>query len=1011
MRKQGTCNLQRKTILRLTRWAGLITVVLLLDYSASAAEVHPSSKEYLVDSWSTENGLPQNTILSITQTRDGYLWLATFNGLVRFDGVRFTVFNPVNTPALPSGRILEVMVDRHGWLWIFSEESQLTRMAGGHFEAAAGHWGLPNSRFAPNGIDPEGNLWMHEVNTPVSWRWKGDRFVPADYLESFSDEEFKAISAGAHRGMWLERGGDWNGLRVDRFRDALVARGGARPSVFGRSRRGDVWVVTETQVETIHGRSVYGFGPGTLINSATDLAESLDGTVFLATWTQGLFALSAMGGLEKVSLGPVDSGIRVLFMDAEGNLWVGNDVAGLFRLRRRIFRNLTRADGLGGAVMKSIAESIDGNLWVANQGGLDRLSPDGTAQNVIKSSDLWSLARNSRGELWVGSFGGGLWQVQENPNSLRPCQAKGGDRPTSVRVLAPSRQGGLWLGATDGLWEINGAELSRVDLPAELPARDVRAIVEDSAGRLCLGLYGGGLLCRENGHWSRYGKKHGLADEQVLCLYADKDDSLWVGSVFGGLSRFKDGRFVNFQSRNLPISGLVSCVIEDDLGFLWLGGLSGIQRLARRELDELAEGRRADSFVQHFGKSDGLGTSECAAGMQPTVCKSQDGKIWFATVNGLSVTDPKTLPFNPRPPTAMIEEILLDGKLAGEGHTFPSGLTVPAGSAQLEIHYTALTLTGSEHARFKFMLDGLDTRWVDAGTRRAAYYGRLPPGPYVFRVRAANSDGVWNLTETTLRLSVLPEFWQTLGFRALAITLGGGCLWAAFQQRIKVLERQRAAQHQLSRSLIESQERERQRISRELHDGLGQDLLIIKNRALLGLAAGANPRVDHYGAISKTVSQALQQVREISYNLRPYQLDELGLTSAFQGIFDRLKEASPVQFQVEVESADGVFTPADESHLFRIVQELTNNILKHSRATEAKISLRRQGNGLVLCISDNGDGFAINGALKSARGDGFGLRGVVERVGILQGTIKIISSPNQGTQIEISLPLAAKTAL
>jgi signal transduction histidine kinase len=317
-------------------------------------------------------------------------------------------------------------------------------------------------------------------------------------------------------------------------------------------------------------------------------------------------------------------------------------------------------------------------------------------------------------------------------------------------------------------------------------------------------------------------------------------------------------------------------------------------------------------------------------------------------------------------------------------------------------------LTAPERVRFKRRVEGFENGWQDVGEERVATYSGLQPGRYHFRVIAANNDGVWNTEGASLAFVVQPALWQTWWFRSLLVLILGGAVGFVYHRRVVRLEAQRLAQEEFSRDLIESQEQERKRIAAELHDSLGQNLLIIKNRALLGLVQEPGDTRQHCEEISRTVSQALQEVREIAYNLRPYQLDQFGLTEAIQAIVEKVASSSPIEFKTEIDSIDGLCTPADESHLFRIVQETTNNILKHSGATQARISLRRNAQNMHLIVEDNGCGTNQSGhGVKRARG--LGLSGMAERVRILRGTLEVTSAPGLGTKITITVPIAEST--
>ena len=328
----------------------------------------------------------------------------------------------------------------------------------------------------------------------------------------------------------------------------------------------------------------------------------------------------------------------------------------------------------------------------------------------------------------------------------------------------------------------------------------------------------------------------------------------------------------------------------------------------------------------------------------------------------------------------------------------------------MEIEYTGINWQRPQQIRFKYQLVGFNQDWVDAGTRRTAYFSKLPPGDYTFKVIADNGEGLWNTEGKSLRVVVLPPFYRTGWFLMLSILAVSSVVFAAFKYRINQLEQRQAAQQAFSQQLIESQEAERKRIAAELHDGLGQNLLVIKNRALFGLMQPEDaPRTAaQLTDISNTASQAIDEVRQIAANLHPYQLDRLGLTKALTAMVRKVGEATQLEIACSLEKIDGLLPPASEINLYRIVQEGLNNIVKHAAATEASVQLRRLANSLHLTIYDNGRGFVIaDRGLRNAdsKSSGFGLIGLSERALLLRGTLQIDSTPGAGTRITLTMPL------
>jgi signal transduction histidine kinase len=487
-----------------------------------------------------------------------------------------------------------------------------------------------------------------------------------------------------------------------------------------------------------------------------------------------------------------------------------------------------------------------------------------------------------------------------------------------------------------------------------------------------------------------------------VALYEDEERTLWVGTSDGGLARFKNGRFTRYTTRQGMFDDGVFQILEDKTGDLWMSSNRGIHRARKAELNEFAEGRRSSISAVAYGRSDGMLNPECNSSRWPAGVKTRDGRLWFPTQDGVAVIDPGAVSTNPKPPPVVIESFLVER----ESQSFREEVRVPPGKSNIEIQYTGLSLVNSDRIRFKYRLAGAGDEWLEAGTRRSAYYQHLAPGRYTFTVLAANSDGLWNDVGASLAFTVLPAWHQTAWFRGLVGVVIVGGIVGIYRRRISWHQAQHAAHQNFSRRLIASQEQERKRIAGELHDSLGQHLLVIKNRAAIGLNSNAAAGPEHLNEISRAATHALEEVREISQNLRPYQLDRLGLTRALHGLVRKIGASSNVKCAADIAPVDGVFQPEAEINLYRIVQEGLNNILKHSGATEARIVLDRDERRVQLRVEDNGRGFNRDAAAGgSSQAGGMGLSGIAERVRILGGRLDIQSSPGAGTRLKIDLPL------
>jgi signal transduction histidine kinase/streptogramin lyase len=583
-----------------------------------------------------------------------------------------------------------------------------------------------------------------------------------------------------------------------------------------------------------------------------------------------------------------------------------------------------------------------------------------------------------------------------------PAEIKGKIEGSSA--ILEDRQGNLWFGTNKGLFKLKDGVVSVFTTKDGLPGDDVKIIHEDRQGRLWIGTYGGLAQLSPTKNASAfvaYTTKDGLGSNRVRAIHEDAEGVFWIGTYDGGLSRLKDGRITTYTMAQGLFNNGVFQILEDGRGNLWISSNRGIYQAGKQQFNDLAEGKIATLTYIAYGKQDGMLNTECNGGRQPAGIKARDGKLWFPTMGGVVVVDTEAVPFNSQPPPILIEAVSLDRNPT----PFNAAVKVKPGQSSLEINYTGLSYVKPEQVRFKYKLAGRDSDWVEAGSRRSVNYSYLPPGNYTFTVIAANSDGVWNNVGASLQITVLPSVWQTWWFISLSILTGCGLIAFVYWRRVSQFRRERVVQEAFSQRLIESQESERKRIAAELHDSLSQNLVIIKNRALHSMATpnDHDRAMEQIEEIAEAANESLSEVREIAHNLRPFQIDRLGLTKAIEAMVNRVAATHALQTRTHLDVIDGLLSPEKEIHLYRVVQESLNNIIKHAAATEAQVTIRKNEQGIEIIIQDNGKGFtpATIRTGESGNGGGFGLLGLTERARILGGVPVILSSPGSGTKVEL----------
>jgi signal transduction histidine kinase/ligand-binding sensor domain-containing protein len=962
------------------------------------------SPEYLIDTWTTDNGLPQNSVKALLQTRDGYLWLTTFDGVVRYDGVRFTVFNRVNTPGILSSQFHSLYEDRDGTLWITTEDSGLTEYRNGVFRTYTTADGLPSNTMRQIRETDDGTLL---VNTRKGLAARsGSRFTARPQSsEPYSDFGYPVApgivwhldATGLHRVVKGRsvRDVDLSGL-PRRIEDLFEDSSGniwawiLPHQLFRRDR--DKWINYPLDA------APFNVAPRAAITSAV---ENVDHNVWFSS-TMGNLLRYRNGQLEPQHLTPGFGPwiIYKLYLDREGGLWIPT-FNGLFRIRRPVISTLSTEDGLASEGASAILQDRSGQAWIGGWPGMSILSSSGVARpyNPADPRDpgwVTALREGRRGDFWIATYGGKVLHQHDGRTDRVTRADYGLSGDTGVQTFLEDRNGNVWFGTRTALVRYDGTKFHTVTVSEGFTLRDIRAMHQDRAGSIWIGT-AAGLAVFRGGKFQTYGTAQGFPDSPVSAIHEDSDGVIWIGTYDKGLVRASGEHFTNYTTRDGLFSNGAFQIVEDHRGDLWIGCNAGIYRVHRAALNEYASGKRTEISTVAYGSRQGMRSLQCTDGTQPSAFRASDGRLWFSTNGGVAIVDPARILGPGGAPPVLIEELLLDRKPVA----FRGRVELKPGVEQVDIHYTAPSFTDPSQTRFKYRMTGLDSDWVNAGTRRIAYYSHIPPGSYTFEVKAADSEGEWGAAATNLTIEVLPPFWRTTWFGLLAAALCGAIATAIYRRRINLLVRARVAQEEFSRRLVASQESERKRIAGELHDSLGQNLIVMKNWALLGMKRVEPDSKAHnqFDQISAMASQALDEVREIAHNLRPHQLDELGITEAIRSVVTK-NDAAGVHFDVELDKVDGLLGTEAEINLYRIVQESVNNILKHSHATRAKIALRRVDGTLQLKIEDNGSGFDVN----NGHG-GMGLSGIHERARMLGGRLLIHSTPGKGSIVSLIVPL------
>ena len=965
-----------------------------------------ATAQYQFDSWTIENGLPQNSVTDILQTRDGYLWLATFGGLVRFDGVRFVVFDRTSK-GIESQRFRTLHEDRQGALWAATDDGMLIRYQNGRFATYSTKDGLPHGMATRIEEDDEGCLWVTWVEGAARGvrgsitKFDGRRFV------TFGPDHFAhhvaAPPASRFEEFWWSQ--DSTGLhvlvkgRVQTYPIQSKLRG-ADVTRITSDRQGNLWISTSGAgvIKAADGRlERYTTREGLPSNHPDGLFhEDADGNIWLSDDRNNLYRIRH-GDRERMQM----SLVRVIYVDREGSTWLGTDLGGLYRVRGKTISMYTERDGLSSNIAYSILQDSTGAIWIGTWlGGVNRyVNERFTSYSIAKGLSytlVTCIYEDRTGRLWVGTYNTGLTYFQ-NGRFTRydegPPLLNG-----TVWAIQEDRAGALWFATDTGLVQWAGGRFVTYTTKDGLSDEHITALFEDRIGALWIGAFHG-ITRLKDGVFTAYTERDGFTGNQVRAIHEDTEGILWVGTYDGGLYRFGDGRLTRYTRKDGLHDNGVFQILEDDNGYFWMGSNRGISRVSRRELNEFAEGRRRSITSVLFGARDGLATLEVNGGRQPSGLKAADGKLWFPTMGGVAVVDPTAIRLNTRPAAVIIEEF----RLAGDPIDFSSEVTIPPEIPAFEIRYTAPSFIRPEQLRFRYRLAGLDDQWIDAGDRRTASFNRIPPGKYRFVVAASDPEGLWDINGQSLDIIVLPPFWRTWWFAVLAFMAAASIALAGHKYRVRRLRVQHEQQTAFSQQLIESQESERRRISNEMHDSLGQDIVIIKKRAQDARQIATDGVRVELDEIVSLAEQMKTEMRQIAYGLRPYQLDKIGLSKTIEKMIQRIGEVCDLDFTTDIAPIDDLFPQDLHIHIYRIVQESVSNIVKHSNATRAKVTIAKDRRFVQIKIEDNGHGFDPDRIdVSNPTGQGFGLMGIHERTRILGGKVEIRSAALAGTAIIVT---------
>ncbi|HMJ61254.1 MAG TPA: two-component regulator propeller domain-containing protein, partial [Bryobacteraceae bacterium] len=804
----------------------LLPLAALLHLGAGSAQagLDPAKAitQYVRQTWQSRSGLPHNTVMAIAQTADGYVWLGTEEGLARFDGDRFAIFKR-NTAELRSDIIFSLLVDRKGDLWIGTRGGGLTRYSHGRFQAFSSHNELPSESILALYEDSGGAIWIGTAGGGLS-EYRNGSFHTFTTADGLADNTVFSIAGDAHGALWIGTHNGLSKLSGRKFTTFRAADGLGSDYVRATyvDGKGTVWAGTNDGGLVSLGRQ--GFTrwttkDGLTNNTVLSLYEDRSQTLWAGTLGGGLNRiidgkLTALKG----AAGFGAEGIQSIFEDREGSLWFGTLAGGVTNLRDGPITTMSKEEGLASDSVLPVYQDKEGNVWIGSDQGLERLK-DGqftfyTKEQGLPDNLVLSVTQDGQGNIWAGTRRG---VAVLKGGRFQAVGAEKGLPPGFVMCTYTDRDGDLWVGTRDGLSHFDGKRFTTYTIEDGLSNNFVRSIYQSPDRTFWIGTDGGGLNRFKDGRFRTYSERDGFSSRMLWSIGGDAAGTIWLGTDGGGLYRLRDGKFTSYGPQQGLPDGTFVRILDDRRGNLWLSSNKGIFSVEKKQFDDL-DARRIDKIVAtSYGVRDGMKSQECNGGFQPAGWRTNDGKLWFPTVAGVSIIDPARVAPRPVPLNAILESVVVDNKEWTSDRSF----AVPPGAGKLAFRFTAPSFIAPEKIQFRYRLDGFDKDWSQPENHRSAYYTNIPPGEYKFRILASPDGRTWTPSGAEVSFVLRPHYYQTKTFSLLVALVLCGIAIGLHRARVRQLREremklvhlvdERTAELRQSRDQLEMRVEERTR--------------------------------------------------------------------------------------------------------------------------------------------------------------------------------------------------------
>ena len=962
-------------------------------HPAFGLDAHKALTQYSRTVWTQQQGLPQDTVRAITQTPDGYLWLGTDEGLARFDGYEFVVFNR-DHDNLPSNSITALAVRKDGSLWIGTPNG-LAQYQDRRFHVYTQKDGLLDDSIGALFVDHADTLWI-AAGGNLS-RFDGSKFTNFRPERDIPMRAARGITEDAKHTLFVAGNNSIAKLEDGKFGSVFAPSTLQEdfPSGMLADHAGHLWILgVRGLIESFADGHIRRYGARDGLSDSFGLHalwEDRDQNLWVGT-DKGLARLE--GDQFRMRADTPNSepdSVLCIFEDREGALWTGGN-KGLARFRDDTFTVYGKDEGLPSDQPNAIFEDHRGTIWI---GFLDRgLIPFSGQKTLVPlpgfslpEDRVYSIRETRAGELLVATRDGLLRLKDGHVRKFVPPDPQGRKRVYDALEVSDRE---IWLALPSGLGELVGEQFQMVIESGPVMLDSSFVTLEKGAdGSIWAGTIRKGLWSVSAAGKRLYTIADGLGSNQIRSLYLDRDGTLWIGTFGGGLSAWSSGKFANYTAKDGLLSDNISKVTDDGES-LWLSTTRGICRISKTQLRDFAAHRIKALQPVNYGIADGLRSAQSSPEIGAGGGRHADGSLWFATTRGTAVYKPGAPHRTEAPLPLGLSEMSADGLPLD----WTKGPKIPPGSGRLEIRYAAIHLSAPDRVQYSYNLAGLDPDWIQADTRRVVNYNNLSHGQYRFMVRAQLPGGP--ASEASYAFEVLPHFYETGWFRLLGAALLAAVVWMAYQLRV----RQVHSQYGL---LVE----ERARLAREVHDTLAQGFVGITSQldvVEMSLPPNADPARGYLNVARRMARHSLTEARRSVMDLRAAALDDQDLGAALDSGARHWTEGSGIDVEVEVTGEASKLPEEVAHHILRIAQEAVTNVVKHARASKIIIKLHIQPRSLNLKIQDNGCGFERDDAFASTHGH-FGLMGMQERAERLGGKLSLTSEAGKGTLVDVEVPV------